>query len=142
MRPLLLGMALAAAADLPAGAATLVVRAEGIAGREGEVKVAICDRSFDEAGCPRGASRAPTGSGSDRFVFEGLAPGSYAVAVYHDVNGNGQLDTIPPGLPREPYGFSNDIGRFRPPQFTAALVSVGEGSTEVVVTVRHFLGLD
>ena len=44
-------------------------------------------------------------------MFDDLAPARYAVAVYHDVNGNGRLDTVPPGLPTEPYGFSNDVGR-------------------------------
>ena len=94
---------------------------------------------FDESGCRLGSSRAPTAT-VEEFTFEELAPGRYAVAVYHDVNGNGRLDTVPPGLPTEPYGFSNDVGRFRPPSFDAALVGVGEGSTTVVVDVRPFLG--
>ena len=123
----------------PAVAATLVVRAEGIGSTEGELKVAVCDRGFDESGCRLGSSRAPTAT-VEEFTFEELSPGRYAVAVYHDVNGNGRLDTVPPGLPTEPYGFSNDVGRFRPPSFDAALVGVGEGSTTVVVDVRPFLG--
>jgi uncharacterized protein (DUF2141 family) len=130
--------ALAVAAS-PAAAARLVVRAEGIGSTEGELKVAVCDRGFDESGCRLGSSRAPTAA-VEEFTFEDLAPGRYAVAVYHDVNGNGRLDTVPPGLPTEPYGFSNDVGRFRPPSFTAALVGVGDGSTTVVVDVRPFLG--
>jgi uncharacterized protein (DUF2141 family) len=122
-----------------AAAATLVVRAEGIGSTEGELKVAVCDQGFDESGCPLGSSRAPTAA-VEEFTFEELSPGRYAVAVYHDVNGNGRLDTVPPGLPTEPYGFSNDVGRFRPPSFDAALVGIGEGSTTVVVDVRPFLG--
>ena len=77
----------------------------------------------------------------EEFVFEGLTPGHYAVAVFHDVNGNGELDMIPPGLPTEPYGFSNDVGRFRPPDFKAALVGVGEGRTTVVVNLGRLFGL-
>jgi uncharacterized protein (DUF2141 family) len=122
-----------------AAAATLVVRAEGIGSTAGELKVAVCDRGFDESGCRLGSSRAPKAT-VEEFTFEELSPGRYAVAVYHDVNGNGRLDTVPPGLPTEPYGFSNDVGRFRPPRFDAALVGVGEGSTTVVVDVRPFLG--
>jgi uncharacterized protein (DUF2141 family) len=122
-----------------AAAATLVVRAEGIGSTEGELKVAVCDRGFDESGCRLGSSRAPTAT-VEEFTFEDVAPGRYAVAVYHDLNGNGRLDTVPPGLPTEPYGFSNDVGRFRPPSFDAALVGIGEGSTTVVVEVRPLLG--
>jgi uncharacterized protein (DUF2141 family) len=139
MRPLLLALVgLVAAA--PAAAATLVVRAEGIAAGEGELRIAICNRGFDEAGCPVGGSRVPSGA-VEEVVFEGLEPGRYAVAAYHDVNGNGRLDTIPPGLPTEPYGFSNDVGRLRPPDFDAALVEVGAGRTVVVVRIRPLLGL-
>jgi uncharacterized protein (DUF2141 family) len=139
MRPLLLALAgLAMAA--PAAAATLVVRAEGIATTEGELRVAVCNRSFDEAGCPVGGNRVPSGA-VEELVFDGLAPGRYAVAAYHDVNGNGRLDTIPPGLPTEPYGFSNDVGRLRPPDFDAALVDVVAGRTVVVVRIRPLLGL-
>ena len=139
MRRWLAGALLALLSMTPAMAATLVVRTEGLAGGQGEVKVAVCARSFDEAGCPYGASRAPAGP-AEEFVFEDLAPGRYAVAVYHDINGNGQLDKIPPGLPTEPYGFSNDIGRLRPPRFEAALVGVPEGRTTVVISVRRLLG--
>lgn len=37
-----------------------------------------------------------------------LAPGSYAVAVYHDENSNQKLDRAFTGIPTEEYGFSND----------------------------------
>ena len=37
-----------------------------------------------------------------------LEPGDYAVAIYHDENGNGQLDKRLFGIPKEPYGFSNN----------------------------------
>ena len=80
--------------------------------------------SFDEAGCPVGGLRRPTAP-IVSFVFEDIAPGGYAIATYHDLNGNGRLDTIPPGIPREPYGFSNDVGRLARPSFKA--VQIGEG---------------
>jgi len=37
-----------------------------------------------------------------------LSRGSYAIAVYHDINNNGELDTNFIGFPAEPYGFSNN----------------------------------
>lgn len=144
MRSLLLAPAgLALALLLPgaaAAAATLVVRAEGIQGTAGEVKVAVCDRGFDEAGCRLGAWRVPKGS-VEEFVFEGLAAGRYAVAAFHDADGDGELDRIPPGIPTEPYGFSNEVGRIGIPSFEKALVEVGEGgTTTVVVRLARFLG--
>jgi uncharacterized protein (DUF2141 family) len=138
-RTLLPALGLAALAAAPASAATLVVRTEGIQGTTGEVKVAVCDKSFDEAGCHLGAWRAPTGP-AEEFVFENVAPGRYAVAAYHDADGDGELDRIPPGIPTEPYGFSNEVGRIGIPSFQKALVEVGEGRTTVVVRLAKFLG--
>jgi uncharacterized protein (DUF2141 family) len=130
---------LTALAPSPAPAATLVVRAEGIEPLRGTVKVAVCARGFSEAGCPWGASR-PARTPTEEVVFEDVPPGRYAVAAYQDVNGNGELDKVPPGIPTEPYAFSNDVGRLAPPSFERALVEVGEGRTMVVVRLRRLLG--
>ncbi|WP_298158234.1 DUF2141 domain-containing protein [Brevundimonas sp.] len=55
------------------------------------------------------------------LTITGLAPGRYAVAAFHDTDGNGDLTLWPIGLPREAYGFSNDArGRFGPPPFDQA----------------------
>ena len=37
-----------------------------------------------------------------------LGAGDYAIALYHDRNGNGKLDSNLLGVPTEPYGFSGD----------------------------------
>jgi len=124
----------------PATAASLVVRVEGIAERGGEVRVAVCDRGFAEAGCSIGARRMARASSVEEFRFEGLKPGRYAVAVYQDANGNGELDRVPPGLPIEPYGFSNDVGRFGPPSFERAVVPVLDEDARVVVSLGRLFG--
>lgn len=125
-------------AATPAAAATLLVRVENVASSEGELRVAVCEHSFDEAGCRVGAWR----SAAERhdFRFDDLTPGRYAVAVYHDLNGNGELDRVPPGLPTEPYGFSNEVGRFGPPSFEGALVPVNGAGTEIVVSLGRLFG--
>lgn len=47
-----------------------------------------------------------------------LEPGKYALAVYQDLNANDVLDKNFIGIPKEPYGFSNDFRpRFSPPKF-------------------------
>ena len=43
-----------------------------------------------------------------RCDFEGIAPGTYAMAIIHDENMNGKLDKNMLGIPTEGYGFSND----------------------------------
>lgn len=71
--------------------------------------------------------------------FEGLAPGSYALAVIHDENRNAKLDTML-GIPREGFGFSNNpvIG-FGPPRFAAARFAVAGETTRESVRIRYLL---
>jgi uncharacterized protein (DUF2141 family) len=57
--------------------------------------------------------------------FINLSSGNYAVAVFHDRNCNGVLDTNFFGIPTEEYGFSNNArSTFSAPSFSAASVSV------------------
>ena len=42
-------------------------------------------------------------------VFEDLPAGTYAVAVFFDVNDNGKMDKNFLGIPKEKYGFSKNV---------------------------------
>jgi uncharacterized protein (DUF2141 family) len=56
-----------------------------------------------------------------RCDFEDIRPGTYAMAVIHDENMNGKLDTNWMGIPTEGYGFSNDAtALLGAPSFSAA----------------------
>ncbi len=56
-----------------------------------------------------------------RCDFEDIPPGTYALAVIHDENMNGKLDTNWLGVPIEGYGFSNDVKAvLGPPSFSDA----------------------
>jgi uncharacterized protein (DUF2141 family) len=56
-----------------------------------------------------------------KFTFDSIPPGNYAVAVIHDENGDGILNTNDMGIPSEGYAFSNDAkGMFGPPEFKDA----------------------
>lgn len=71
---------------------------------------------------------APVSGASVEAVFQGLPPGRYAVMAFHDRNGDGRLNTLPVGLPTEPYGFSNDArGVFGPPSWRAAQFEAAPG---------------
>jgi uncharacterized protein (DUF2141 family) len=71
-----------------------------------------------------------------RFVFDGLAPGRYAIAAFQDLNGNGSLDRTKLGLPLEPFGFSNDAGRSGRPSFASAAFVLGDGKREISLRLR------
>jgi uncharacterized protein (DUF2141 family) len=56
-----------------------------------------------------------------RCDFVAIAPGTYALAVIHDENRNGKLDTNWLGVPTEGYGFSSDAkATLTAPSFSAA----------------------
>ncbi len=77
----------------------------------------------------------PAGQGS--FTFPALPPGQYALAVIHDENGNGRLDTFA-GIPREGYGFSRNAPvRFGPPRFDAARFTLTGPEVTERVAMRY-----
>lgn len=54
----------------------------------------------------------------DIYIIENISPGDYAVAIFQDINGNGKIDTFFFGIPKEPYGFSNNARKLMgPPSF-------------------------
>lgn len=83
--------------------------------------------------CQPLASQATNATGESISVTFRIEPGDYAVAVYHDVNGNKQLDKKLFGIPKEPYGFSNNFRpRFSPPTFQDCKVGItGESKTQI-----------
>lgn len=60
-----------------------------------------------------------------------LPYGNYAIAAYHDVNGNGKLDKNFFGVPTELYGFSNDArGMVSAPDFKDAKFAVSSSNSK------------
>lgn len=55
------------------------------------------------------------------ITITNIEKGTYAYSLFHDVNDNGKMDKNFLGIPKEPYGFSNDLkGRMGPPAFEKA----------------------
>jgi len=53
------------------------------------------------------------------YVFTKIPIGEYAVAIYHDANSDGQLNTKKLGIPVEGVGFSgNHSSKLKKPKFT------------------------
>lgn len=110
-------------------AADLVIDVGGVRGADGKLMVALhAPRDgvpFPDFAGVIAAQWRMAEPGTLRFTFPGLKPGRYAVAVYHDENDNGELDTNLLGMPIEGFGFSNDARGFAgPPDFDAAAVEV------------------
>lgn len=69
------------------------------------------------------------------FVFE-IPNGEYAIAVSHDLNGNGKLDMNFFGIPKEPYGFSNNYKpSLRAPKFEDCRFSLTGGDKKLTISL-------
>ena len=62
-------------------------------------------------------------SNREVLKIQGLIADWYAIGVYQDINSNGKLDRWFGVIPKEPYGFSNSINKFRPPSFDEAKIN-------------------
>lgn len=128
----------------PLSSGDLEITVEGISGEEGNVMVALHDESgmegFPGANSAIAAQWVRAAPGSQRFVFLDLPPGRYAVAVFHDENGNDELDTNLLGIPTEGTGFSSNAqGHFGPPSFQDAAVEISadSGTTRTTATLVY-----
>jgi uncharacterized protein (DUF2141 family) len=73
-----------------------------------------------------------------RCDFLDIPPGTYALAVIHDENMNGKLDTNRLGIPREGYGFSNDAkGFLGSPSFRAASFQYDGQKLELTIDLHY-----
>ena len=68
------------------------------------------------------------------ITYQDLPSGLYAIKAYHDVNNNKMLDKNFIGLPREQYGFSNNVmGAFGPTSFEQSQFEITEDTTQVLI---------
>ncbi len=73
-----------------------------------------------------------------RCDFEGIPPGTYAMAVIHDENMNRKLDANWLGIPTEGYGFSNNAtGALGPPAFSAASFRYDGQNVELTMRLKY-----
>ena len=136
MRRVLAALAVVLLAVPAVRAADLTVRVEGLPSSSGDVHVALYDdpAAFPESDGMLRESQVPIAAGVATWTAAGLDPGRYAVAVYHDEDGDDDFDRGVFGIPLESFGFSNDASvLFGPPAFDAAAFDVpAEGRVMVI----------
>ncbi len=130
------GYALLATATM-ATAAELRVDVTGLRSGSGEVHLAVfaTPATFPRGDAMLAEAIVRAEAAGVHWVFSGLKPGTYALAVYHDENENREFDRGFLGIPLEGFGFSNDAPIFfGPPDFADAAVTVpGKGAR---ITIR------
>lgn len=128
----------ATATQRPAAVPAIRLVIAGVRPGHGDVKVAIFT---DGAAFPEPAGAVQTFSlpSSQPTLEQGLDLSSaFAVAIYQDVNGDGELSRNRLGIPVEPFAFSNNVmGQRGPPTFEQASVVVPSSATvPLTVTIN------
>ncbi len=127
-------------ASQSAAAANFVVKVTGLRSSRGYVHIALYNIPKDypkgDAMMTRIVPAAKPGGIS--ASFSGLAPGTYAFAVYHDENGDNDFNRGFLGIPLEGYAFSNEATVFLgPPSFEEAAVKLNGPSDEIDIVMSY-----
>jgi uncharacterized protein (DUF2141 family) len=110
--------------EAQAQTSTLTVQVTQIKSTKGKVLFALFNGADGFPGTHQKAFKlmeAIPAVGTTTIRFENLPEGTYALAVFHDENKDGKLNTNLVGIPKEPYGFSNNARpAFSAPSFKEA----------------------
>lgn len=120
--------ALAQSAPPPASPDASLTFTVDVGAQTGAVMVVLYNSqsAFDGGeGQPVGVRRIDIAAGEREAVFPHVPQGDYAAKMFHDVDGDGEMDTNPFGLPTEPYAFSNNArGNMGPARWDRAHLEV------------------
>jgi uncharacterized protein (DUF2141 family) len=117
----------------------ITVIVKDVESTEGVVKVCIFNK---ETGFPeksnlayKCASFIPT-KGTMYIKIDGIPSGKYAIAVHHDENKDGKVNTNFFGIPKEATGASNGAkGKMGPPKYSAAVITIDNSKTQFTIVL-------
>lgn len=98
----------------------LIIEVQGVQSSNGNINIAVYNQaeSFLKFEGVYLSDSTRANAGHTQVKISNLPSGEYALAVFHDENGNNILDTNWLGIPKEPVGFSNArMKTFGPPSF-------------------------
>ena len=119
----------------------LTIEVDGIKNQSGK----ICATLFSESkGFPSDSKQAlqseciEVKETPQKLIFKNLKPGTYAVALIHDANGDGILNSNSFRMPTEGFGFSkNPLVLTGPPKFNDAAVKVEGVNTDIQIKLQY-----
>jgi uncharacterized protein (DUF2141 family) len=119
----------------------LMVRVENVRSSAGLMAVTLYGNNPSKFLAKRGSlyvGRSPAHQGVTETCIFVPQPGIYAIAVYHDLDGNRKLNRNLIGFPTEPVGFSNNPNTFLGiPSFNAVRFAVRQSGQRITVRLRN-----
>ena len=104
-----------------------------IASNEGNVIFGLYDENTFMKAAPIQGLEGEIVDGKATVTFTNVVPGTYGITLFHDKNGNKQMDFEPNGMPKEMYGVSNNVMSYGPPQWNDAKFEVSSESLELEI---------
>ncbi|MEL7335081.1 MAG: DUF2141 domain-containing protein, partial [Planctomycetota bacterium] len=122
------------------GQCLVTLHLQGVEKQSGSYRIAVYDstEAFNRPDTATLLQAIPVGvDAQNSMTFTADPSRPIAVAVYHDVNDDSQLNKNVLGIPLEPYGFSNNARKMTgPPSFQDAAVQLKLPTTEITVSVQ------
>jgi uncharacterized protein (DUF2141 family) len=112
----------------------LTVNVSGLKTLKGDLYISLHNRPeyFQVADSAFRKVKIKVDSETETVVFQNVPAGKYAIALYHDENLDGVMETNDRGIPKEGYGFSTKSKFFGRPKFEQAAFEVtGDDTVEV-----------
>lgn len=120
---------------------TLQVEVTNIASAKGEIWFALFlgEKGFPEKS--ENAYRTARVKAEQRiisFTFKELPAGNYALAVFHDENGDGKMNKNMFGVPKEAFGFSNNVkSLLRAPYFKECAFTIPK-QQKIEISINYY----
>lgn len=134
------------AENISAPTATVKLNVKGLRSNQGQIAIAVFNEENPKA-FPRQGERAfrhlylpiESQNGELTLSIPDLPLGSYAIALFHDEDGDRKVKTGLFGMPKEGVAFSNNPKLlFGPPSFEQAKVSVSNHETQLTIEMKYF----
>jgi uncharacterized protein (DUF2141 family) len=127
-------------------AAELTVTVDGLRDNNGQVLICVflagASNTAAFPDCSKGravrTSKAPINGGKAIATYKGLEDGSYAIAIIHDENENGALDTNFLGIPSEGVGVSTNPKVMGKPHFDQGQFDL-KGQMSITINAKYIL---
>lgn len=120
-------------------AVELTVVVKGIKKTEGQISIGLYNskKGWTEIGKEYKGVYIKTSQNNISYIFKNIPEGTYAVAIYHDLNMNKILDKNKIGIPKEGYAFSNNVfGTAGPPDYSKASFVLNKNTT-IQIKLRY-----
>jgi uncharacterized protein (DUF2141 family) len=124
----------------PTSTANQTIRVENVLPPGGILRLGLYDaaRYPDDDSKPVASADVPAVAGETVITLHGIAPGTYAIQTFQDVNANDKMDTSWLGLPLEPFGFSQDATPFlSKPSFDDVKFNLAAGENSQVIHLQN-----